>query len=106
MRILLDECVDERFRYEFANHDCQTARFARLSGLKNGQLLAAAESIGFEVLITVDRGIPYQQNVAARGIAVLVLCVSRNRLSDLRELTSAALGALASITPGRVIRLP
>ena len=47
----------------------------KLTGLKNGQLLAAAESIGFEVLITVDRGIPYQQNVAARGIAVLVLCV-------------------------------
>ncbi len=42
MRLLLDECIDERLRLLFPNHDCQTARFADLAGLKNGLLLEAA----------------------------------------------------------------
>jgi hypothetical protein len=64
MRLLIDECVDERLRLLFPGHDCQTARFANLAGLKNGLLLEAAESAGFDVLITVDQNIPDQQNLA------------------------------------------
>ncbi len=48
MRLLIDECVDERLRFLFPDHDCQTARFANLAGLKNGDLLEAAEAAGFE----------------------------------------------------------
>jgi hypothetical protein len=44
MRILLDECVHERFRNFFPGHDCQTTRFVGFAGLKNGALLTAAES--------------------------------------------------------------
>jgi len=106
MRILLDECVDERFRHEFPGHDCQTVRFAKLAGLKNGQLLAAAEAAGIDLLITVDQGIPYQQNVASRRISVVILCVPRNRLEDLRKLTVSPLAALTSIRPSEVVRLP
>jgi hypothetical protein len=62
VKILLDECVDERLRLLFEEHDCQTARFARLTGLKNGKLLDAAEAAGFDVLMTVDQSIPEQQN--------------------------------------------
>ena len=47
MRILLDECVDERLRHLFHEHDCQTARYAGFAGLKNGALLLAAEAEGF-----------------------------------------------------------
>ena len=61
MRILIDECIDERFRNSFPKHDCQTTRYA---GLKKGELLAAAESAKFDVLLTVDQGIEYQQNLA------------------------------------------
>jgi hypothetical protein len=60
MRILLDECVDQRLRFLFAEHDCQTAGYVKLSGLKNGVLLAAAELAGFEIMITTDQEIPYQ----------------------------------------------
>ena len=66
MRLLFDECVDERPRLLFPGHDCQAARFARLAGLKNGLLLDAAESAGFDVLVTVDRNIPDQQNLSGR----------------------------------------
>jgi hypothetical protein len=56
MRILVEECIDERFRNSFPDHDCQTARYAGLTGLKNGDLLAAAETAGFDVFLTVDQG--------------------------------------------------
>lgn len=48
MRILIDECIDERFRNSLSNHDCQTARYSGLAGVQNGELLAAAETAKFE----------------------------------------------------------
>jgi len=66
MRILIDECIDERFRNSFSNHDCQTARYAGLAGLQNGELLTAAQTAKFDVFLTVDQGIEYQQNLAGR----------------------------------------
>lgn len=73
MRLLIDECVDERLRLLFPGHDCQTARFANLAGLKNGRLLEAAEAAGFDILITVDQNIPDQQNLAGRRISLMIL---------------------------------
>ena len=65
MRILIDECIDERFRNALPGHDCQTARYAGLAGLKNGDLLDAAETARFDVFLTMDQGIEYQQNLTA-----------------------------------------
>ncbi len=67
MKLRVDECIDERLRLSFPSHDCVSARFAGLAGLKNGQLLDAAEAAGFEVLITVDQNIPSQQNLSGRN---------------------------------------
>jgi hypothetical protein len=105
MRILIDECVDERSRHLFTEYDCQTARYAGFAGLKNGALLLAAESAGFDVLVTVDQSIPDQQTLTHRQIAVLILQGRTNRLSDLRPLVPAAQQALASIRPGDVVRV-
>jgi len=63
MRLVIDECIDERMRHLFPGHECQTARFANLAGLKNGCLLESAEQAGFDVLITADQNIPDQQNL-------------------------------------------
>ena len=65
MRILGDECVDQHLRLLIPQHACETASYAGLAGLKNGALLTAAEAAGFDVLVTVDQEIPYQQNLAA-----------------------------------------
>jgi len=105
MRLLFDECVDERFRLLFPDHDCQTARFARLAGLKNGQLLDAAEAGGFQVLITVDQSVPDQQNFAGRKIALLILRAPTNRLQDLKAIVPAALSALSNIQPGSIVTI-
>jgi len=105
MKILIDECVDQRLRLLFTGHDCQTAAYANLAGLKNGILLAAAESAGFELMITTDQEIPYQQNFGRRKIAVLVLCAPTNRLADLKRLVPAVLRALDTVIPGDILRI-
>src|SRR5450432_1289767 len=71
MRHLLDECIDEGLRHHFIGHECQTCRYAGLTGLANGELLAAAEQAGFEVLITVDQNMPSQQSLRGRSISLL-----------------------------------
>ena len=105
MKILLDECVDQKLRLAFGDHDCQSAAYAKLAGLKNGVLLAAAEAAGFQILITTDQEIPHQQNLDKRRISILILCAPTNRLADLKRLVPAALLSLNSIQPGQVIRL-
>jgi hypothetical protein len=66
MRILLDECVNQRLRTHLSGHECQSARYAGLGGLKNGELLEAGEAAGFDVLLTVDRGFQYEQNLKSQ----------------------------------------
>src|SRR5690349_22719181 len=105
MRLLFDECVDERLRLLFKGHDRQTARFANLAGLKNGRLLDAAEAAGFDILITVDQSIPDQQNLAGRKISLPILCAPTNRLRDLKLLAPAAISTLDSLGRGNVVRI-
>ncbi len=105
MRLLIDECVDERLRFLFPGHDCQTARFANLGGLKNGRLLEAAEAAAFDVLITVDQSIPDQQDLSGGRLALVILCGPTNRLHDLEPLVPAVESALRSIGRGDVVRI-
>jgi hypothetical protein len=79
---------------------------AKFAGLTKGRLLSAAEEAAFEVLITVDQGIPHQQNVGHRRIAVIVLRVPTSRLGDLIQLAPVILGALDALAPGQVVVLP
>jgi hypothetical protein len=105
MRILLDECMDERFRKSFPGHDCQTVKYAGFAGRKNGALLSAAEVAKFDVLLTVDRGFEYEQNLAGRKIAILIVSAESNRLRDLLPLVPDILVALESLQPGQVLRI-
>jgi hypothetical protein len=105
MRLLIDECVDESLRLLFPDHECQTARYANMAGLKNGFLLEAVQAAGFDVLITVDQSIPDQQNLAGRSISLLMLWAPTNRLRDLEQLVPAAHSALRSIGRGDVVRI-
>ena len=102
MRVLIDECIDERLRNFLPGHDCQTARYAGLAGLSNGELLTAAETAGFEVLLTVDQGIGYEQNLRSRKIAIVLFRAETNRLSDLLPLVAVALKRLESVQPGEI----
>lgn len=105
MRILIDECLDERFRSYLRGHDCQTARYAGLAGLDNGALLIAAEAAKFDVFLTVDQGIEYQQNLSSRKIAMIIFHTKSNRLKDLLPHVPACLALIESIRPGQIIRI-
>jgi hypothetical protein len=105
MRILLDECVPRKLKFMLiaAGHDCET-RDAGFGGMTNGKLLTQAEFL-FDVLVTIDRNIRYQQNLASRNIAILVLCVYSNDISDIEPLIPNAVSALKSIKPGQVVEI-
>jgi hypothetical protein len=105
MRILIDECIDERFRNSLTGHDCQTARYAGLAGLKNGDLLKAAVAGQFDVFLTVDQGIEYQQNLTGRKIAIIIFRAKSNRLRDLLQLVPTCLAHIESIHPGQIVSI-
>jgi len=105
MRVLLDECVDEGLRNYLSGHDCKTARFAGFAGLENGQLLTAAENANFDVVLTVDRGFEYQQNLEQRKIAVIIFCGRSVLLEDLLPHMPDCLAQLEWIQPGQIVRI-
>ena len=105
MRVLLDECVPKRLRRGLPGHDVKTVTEMGWSGKKNGELLTALTGGGFEVLITVDQNLRYQQNLPSFAIAVIVLMGASNRLSDLLPLMPSTLTALSSIKPRDVIEI-
>lgn len=86
MRVLLDHCVPRPFARELADHEVQTAHGMGWSHLKNGELLSAATAGGFDVVITVDRNLVYQQNVSALPIALIALHVIDSRAVTLAVL--------------------
>src|SRR6266446_2162349 len=105
MRILIDECIDERFRNSLPGHDCQTVRYAGLAGLTNGELLAAAETAKFDVFLTVDQGIEYQQNLSGRSIAIIIVRAESNRLADLLPHAAECVARISSVQPGQIARV-
>lgn len=101
MRILLDECVDWRLARDIVGHDVKTARQMSWTTIRNGELLALA-SAEFDVFVTVDRNLAWQQNVSALPIAVIVLRSRSNRLADLQPLVQELLRAIRHATPGTI----
>jgi hypothetical protein len=85
--------------------NCQTVRHARLAGLKNGELLVAAETAKFDVFLTVDQGIEYQQNLTGRNIAIIIFRTKSNRPKDLLPHVRACLAYIESIQPGQIVRI-
>ena len=82
MKILLDECLPVDFRHHFPGHEVHTAEWAGFKSLKNGTLLDEAEAAGYDVFLTVDRGVPHQQNVVQRRISVLVVRARTNGFTE------------------------
>ena len=66
MRILLDECVDWRLQREIRGHDVRTAHQLGWTAIRNGELLALAAT-QFDVFVTVDRNLSFQQNLPVCG---------------------------------------
>lgn len=106
MRVLLDEQLDQRLRVLFdPEFHVETVRYCGWDGLADGELLhrAAAE---YDALVTMDRGIPHQQNVAGLSLGIVVLGAVTNRRADTAPLIPAVCEALRSIQAGEVVYVP
>jgi predicted nuclease of predicted toxin-antitoxin system len=99
VRVLLDECVDWRLSRDLADHDVKSARQMGWTTIKNGELIALAAR-EFDVFVTVDRNLSFQQHLPSHPIAVIVLRARTNRLADLRPLAPALLRAIGAASPG------
>jgi hypothetical protein len=73
--------------------------------MANGELLALAERSGWQVLLTMDQGMPYQQNLAGRSISLAIIRAKSNRLADLLPHVPAILTALRSLKRGQAVRI-
>jgi hypothetical protein len=102
VKILLDECVDQRFRKELAAHSVSTVQEAGWAGKENGELLKLAAG-NYDVFITVDRNLYFQQNITELKIAVAVLKAPTNRVVDLKALAPALLAKLSELEPGQIV---
>ncbi len=86
MKILLDECVTHKLKKFLQEYEVFTVTEMGFSGLKNGKLLATAQSSGFDMLLTIDKNIDYQQNIANFDLSVVVLDVIKSNIKYLEPL--------------------
>lgn len=105
MRVLLDEQLPRQLAPLLVGHEVQTVHQMGWAGLKNGELLQLAEAAGFEVFLTADQNIEFQQNLQQAGLCVVVVRAVSNALEDLQPLIPSILTALPKVQPGQVIRL-
>ena len=104
MKILLDENLPRKLARHLSGHECRTVVECGWSGKKNGDLLAEADPL-FDLLLTLDKNLPYQQNLTTKRIAVLIVRARSNRIQDLLPVIPECLTALERIQPRQVVRI-
>ena len=103
MRVLFDNGTPRGVAPALIGREVEEARAHGWDTLKNGDLLDAAESAGFDVFVTTDRNIRFQQNLEGRKIAIVVLAKGRWRL--IRRWLPEIAAAVAAVTPGSVVEV-
>ncbi len=102
MKVLLDECVTRYLKRDFPGHEVFTVEQAGLKGLKNGELLQTASG-QYDVLVTVDQNLQYQQNLKTIAIAIVILAGKRNTYGALKPLIPEVLEILKKIKAGDLV---
>lgn len=103
--MLLDECLPRRLARSLPGHDVRTVSDMGWNGFENGELLRRAER-EFDLFVTVDRNLSFQQDVNRFAIAVLVLVAKTNQLRDLEPLAGQVLEVCPYLLPGQVAKVP
>lgn len=105
MKLLLDESLPRRLKRDFSGHEVSTVQELGWSGIKNGDLVRRAKARAFDVLITADQNLQYQQNLAGSPVSIVVLAARSNRYEDLRPLALRASMLFSELAPGKIVRL-
>ena len=104
MKLLLDESVPWDLRTLLPGHEVWTARYMGWDGKSNGALLSLARD-EFDVLVTLDQSIPYQQHITERDVSIIVLAAATNSTRDLEALAPRVLEALRDLKRGQVVHI-
>jgi hypothetical protein len=105
VRVLLDEQLPRQLAPYLLGHDVRTVQQQGWAGFKNGDLLRQAEAAPFEIFVTSDQNLQFQQNLRNSRLFIVVLIAASNALEDLLPLVPAALTAMQEPQPGRVLRI-
>ena len=104
MRVLLDESLPRRLAQLIPNHEVRTVKQMGWAGTRNGPLLRLA-SQEFDVFLTADQNLEFQQNLAELRVTVVVLIAATYRIESLRALVPNLLRVLPAAKPGQVLRI-
>ena len=102
MTVLFDTCVPRPLRKALPGHDIKTAQEMGWDRLRNGDLIQMAE-LAFDVLITSDQKLKYQQNLEGRKIGIIIL--PTNNLRAVLELAPKVALAISTVSPGVLMEL-
>lgn len=105
MKILLDENSPQLVRLHLPGHDVSTVQYNGWNGKKNGELIALAVEAGFDVLLTFDQSISYQQNLTGVSLAIVVIVVPNRRIETILPILPKVLACLLTIEPGHLVRI-
>ena len=103
MRVLLDEQLPRHLAREIAGQDVSTVQQRGWAGLKNGDLLRVAADAGFQILVTADRNLQFQQNLAQSQLGIILLVAPSNALEDLLPLVPNLCSAIPKSRPGQLL---
>lgn len=104
MRKLLDECLPKRLKRDLVGHEARTVPEMGWAGTVNGALLTLAQT-DFDVFLTTDRNLSFQQDLAKYDIAVVVMVAKSNRRDVLQSLVPEVLAILEAAAPGQLLRV-
>ncbi|HEV8129637.1 MAG TPA: DUF5615 family PIN-like protein [Acidobacteriota bacterium] len=104
MRVLLDENLPVDLATELVGHEVATVTGLAWEGIRNSELLRRAEG-RFEVFVTMDRNLEFEQNISVLDLGVVLIRAPSNRMIHLRPLLSFILEALEEVQPGELRRV-
>lgn len=104
MRILIDECVDPRIKQLLDGHEVANVHECGWGGLDDALLLLRAQD-SFDILLTLDRKLEFQQNISKLRLGLLVVQVPKNQIAFYRAIRAEILAAVSEIRPGKVLHV-
>ena len=105
MKVLLDECVTRKLKSRLPNYQVATVREMQWNGLRNGNLMRAAIDAGFDVMLTIDKNLEYQQNLKKFDIIIAVFDVRDNKVADYEPLLPVFEEQLPTFVKGQAYRI-
>ena len=105
MLVLLDESLPRQLALEFSEFECRTVRQQKWTGFSNGELLRKAESEGFNVFVTADQNLQYQQNLSNSNLGIIVVAARSNRINDLKPLVPKIKESIKTVKQGQTMRV-